>query len=176
MTAPLTVSRSELLKDGNDDAFRQCVHKLLAFSTRLEAIRSGFGELIGLSGIQYTILISVAHLDENNGIGVKRIARHLSLSGAFITIETGRLEKRGLVSKTQNPEDKRSVLVKLTRKGDALLAKLAPAQVEVNDTLFASLSRADFDRLNKMLAGMVRGSDDASAMLTYLSVKAASNN
>jgi DNA-binding MarR family transcriptional regulator len=98
------------------------------------------------------------------------------LSGAFITIETGRLEKRGLVSKTQNPEDKRSVLVKLTRKGDALLAKLAPAQVEVNDTLFASLSRADFDRLNKMLAGMVRGSDDASAMLTYLSVKAASNN
>lgn len=169
MTAPLTVSRPELLKDGTDDAFRKCVHSLLAFSTRLETVRSGFGQMIGLSGIQYTILITVAHLDESARVSVKRIAKHLSLSGAFITIETGKLEKKGLISKKQDSEDRRSVLVQITRKGNALLAGLAPIQVKVNDALFSSLSRQDFERLNRMLAGMVRGAEEATAMLAYLS-------
>lgn len=172
MAAPLTVSRPELLKDGTDVAFRKCVHKLLAFSVRLETIRSGFGERIGLSGIQYTILITVAHLNDNKGISVKRIARHLALSGAFITIETGKLEKKGLITKKQDPADRRAVLVQVTKKGGALLADLAPVQVKVNDVLFASLSRQDFARLNKMLAGMVQGADEAAAMIAYLSASA----
>jgi len=169
MTAPLTVSRPELLKNRTDDDFRQFVHRLLAFSTRLEAIRSGFGERIGLSGIQYTILVTVAHLDEDKGISVKGIAQHLALSGAFITIETGKLEKKGLITKKQDPEDRRSVLVQVTKKGCALLAELAPVQVRVNDVLFGSLRRRDFEQLNKLLAGMVRGAEDAAAMIAYLS-------
>ena len=171
MTAPLTVSRPELLREGTDDDFRRCVHNLLAYSARLETVRSGFGELIGLSGIQYTILITVAHLDDNKGIGVNRIARHLSLSGAFITIETGKLEKKGLVTKEQNPDDRRSVLVKVTEKGNAQLAELAPTQVQVNDALFASFSHKDFDRLNKLLLGMVQGAEDAAAMIDYILAK-----
>ncbi len=172
MTAPLTVSRPELLRNGNDDAFRQLVHGLLAFSTRLQTVRSGLAEMIGLSAIQYTILITAAHLDENNGIGVNRIASHLSLSGAFITVETGKLKKARLVTKKQNPEDRRSVLVQVTHKGNALLAKLAPTQVKVNDALFTSLGKKDFGQLHDMLAGMVRGAEDACAMVAYLSSRA----
>lgn len=172
MTAPLTVSRSELLRDGTDDAFRQCVHRLLAFSARLETVRSGFGQMIGLSGIQYTILITVAHLDESNGVSVKRIAKHLSLSGAFITIETGKLEKKGLITKRQDSADRRSVLVQIAKKGKALLADLAPMQVKVNDALFSSLSRQDFERLNRMLVGMVQGAEEATAMIAYLTSSA----
>lgn len=175
MHAPLTVSRPELLIDGTEDAFRQCVHRLLAFSARLESVRSGFGKIIGLSGIQYTILITVAHLDEKNGIGVNRIARHLSLSGAFITIETGKLEQKTLITKRQNPDDRRSVLVQVTDKGMALLAELAPTQVQVNDTLFASLSRDDLVMLNQMLPDMVSGADEANAMIDYLSRRAESD-
>jgi DNA-binding MarR family transcriptional regulator len=172
MAAPRTVSRPELLADGTDDAFRKCVHGLLAFSARLETIRSGFGERIGLSGIQYTILITVAHLNDNNGISVKQIGRHLALSGAFITIETGKLEKKGLITKKQDPQDRRAVLVQVTKKGSALLDELAPVQVKVNDILFGSLGRQDFERLNKMLVGLVQGADAAAAMIAYLSASA----
>ena len=172
MAAPLTVSRPELLRNGTDDAFRQFVHNLLAFSTQLQTVRSGFAEMIGLSGIQYTILITVAHLDENNGIGVNKIAGHLSLSGAFITVETAKLQKAKLVTKKQNPEDRRSVLVQVTQKGNALLAKLAPTQVKVNDALFKSLGKKDFAQLHDMIAGMIHGAEDACAMLAYLSSRA----
>ena len=61
------------------------------------------------------------------------------------------------------------MLVQVTKKGCALLAELAPVQVQVNDVLFGSLSRRDFDQLNKLLAGMVRGAEDAAAMIAYLS-------
>ena len=100
---PLTVSRPELLMDGSDAQFRQLVHRLLAYASSLEAIRAGLGEMIGLSGVQYTILICIAHLEEGRGVGVKAIADHLSYTGAFVTIETGKLAALGLVEKRQNP-------------------------------------------------------------------------
>ncbi len=164
MTAPLTVSRPELLRRKSDEHFRLFVHRLLAFSARLQSIRDSFGEHIGLSGVQYSILVTIAHLDEDDGVSVKDIANHLALSGAFITIETGKLEKNKLVTKKKNPRDGRAVLVKVTPEGNALLADLAPMQVDVNDTLFASLTREDFDRISELLPKMVRDADRACAI------------
>ena len=56
---PLTVSRPELLANGTDDGpFRAYLHGMLAFAARLEGVRDRFAALLGLTGIQYTILIS----------------------------------------------------------------------------------------------------------------------
>src|SRR5712671_3626088 len=111
---PLTVSRSELMIDGSDREFRSFVHGMLAFSARLEAVRSGFAAIIGLTGIQYTILISVNHLEQRGGVNIQRgevsvgmIAGHLHVSGAFVTIETGKLLKAGLLTKRPDPKDRR---------------------------------------------------------------------
>src|ERR1043166_1533407 len=93
--APLTVSRPELLDRGSDAEFRKFVHGLLAFASRLETVRAGFARLVGLTPIQYTILISVAHLEAAGDVSVNMLADHLQLSGAFITIETGKLLRQG---------------------------------------------------------------------------------
>ena len=166
--APLTASRQELLRDGSDAAFRLLVHRLLGFGALLETIRSGFAEMIGLTGIQYTCLISVRHLQDDRGVGVKRLAEHLSLSGAFVTIETGKLVRQGLLSKRANPEDKRRVLLSVTEKGQGLLAELAPVQRDVNDALFASLSAADADRLSALMSDLLSDARQALALLDYL--------
>lgn len=165
---PLTVSRPELLTEDGDVAFRRLVHDLLAFAARLETVRSSFAALIGLSGIQYTILISIAHLQGSQGVGVKAIAEHLSLSGAFVTIETRKLIKLDLVRKRTNPEDRRRVLLVITAKGRRLLADLAPVQREVNDVLFGSLDREDFQVLTKLTRGLLEGSRKAVALAGYL--------
>ena len=112
---PLTVSRNDLLTDGADSEFRQLVHRLLAFSARLETCRSGFGALLDLTGVQYTALISIAHLEGDDGVGVKTVADHLGLSGSFLTIVTGQLAKRGLVEKSTNPQDRRLFLIRWRR-------------------------------------------------------------
>jgi MarR family transcriptional regulator, organic hydroperoxide resistance regulator len=166
---PLTVSRRELIVGGSDSEFRTLVHNLLAFSARLEAVRSSFGTLIGLSGIQYTVLISIAHHQGDEGVGVKAISKHLSLSGAFATIEIGKLVKLDLVEKRVNPTDRRRVLLSVTEKGRDLLAGLAPVQQEVNDLLFEPLDKASFKQLLQLSRDLVTSADKAAAYADYLS-------
>jgi MarR family transcriptional regulator, organic hydroperoxide resistance regulator len=169
MIAPLTVSRAELLRGESDADFRTLVHGLLAFAARLESVRGGFARLVGLTGIQYTVLISVAHLEGAGDVSVNMLAGHLQLSGAFVTIETGKLLKRGLLTKRQDRTDRRRVSLKTTTKGRGLLRSLAPKQVAVNDVLFEFLDPPGFRQLLGMVERMTRCGDRAVSLLDYLS-------
>lgn len=166
---PLTVSRRDLLTEGDDGDFRQLVHRLLAFSARLETCRSGFGALLDLTGVQYTALISIAHLEGDDGVGVKTVADHLGLSGSFLTIVTGQLAKRGLVEKSTNPQDRRRVHLRVTEKGRELLEGLAPIQRDVNDLLFKPLDAKRFRALNDIFADLIQAADEATALIGYYS-------
>src|SRR5262245_36832632 len=92
---PITVSRPQLLTAGEDELFRQLVHDCLAFATRIHSVRGQFAELTGLSPAGYSILITIQHLQNSEGISVGEAAAHLHLSGAFVTIEVGKLVKLG---------------------------------------------------------------------------------
>jgi len=167
--AVLTVSRAELLDGGSDAEFRKLVHGLLAFATRLESVRAGLARLVGLSPSQYTILISVAHLEEDRDVCVNMLADHLQLSGAFITIESGKLVKQGLLTKTPDPSDRRRVSLRSTAKARRLLESLAPTQVAVNDVLFEFLDKALFRHFLGTLNRMGSCAERALLLLNYLS-------
>ena len=68
--------------------------------SKTRSMRSQLGQVIGLSGTQYTVLIAIAHLRrEDEKVGVNLVADHLHFSGAFITIEINKLVAAGLVEK-----------------------------------------------------------------------------
>ncbi len=161
----LTVSRGELLINGSDDAFRAMVHNLLAFAARLEQIRSRFGSFVGLSGVQYTILISIHHLQGDDGVGVKAIAEHLAFSSPFVTNETTKLVKLGLVDKRANPADLRRVRLKVSEKGAELLRQLVPVQQEINDVLFEPITAENYAAV-RALARNLRGSAEKASLLS----------
>jgi DNA-binding MarR family transcriptional regulator len=162
----LTVSRDALLTGGSDQTFRQFVHDMLAFAARIEEVRSRLGRVIGLAGHKYTVLIAIAHLqDQDGGVGINEIAEHLHLSGAFVTIETNGLLQAGLIVKKTNPVDRRRVLLSITPKAEALLNKLATVQSPVNDALFQCLSPADFRWLRRIISQLVDTGDDALRLL-----------
>lgn len=163
-TLPLTVSRPELLLNGTDSDFRGLVHRLLAFSARLETVRASFGAITGLSGIQYTTLISIAHLQGEHGVGVQAIAHHLSLSGAHMTIEIGKLVKSKLIKKRVNPDDKRRALLSITPLGKSLLIELATIQQEVNDVLFEPLDKKTFKMLLQLTKDLISSADKAATL------------
>ena len=168
-TVPLTVSRPELLRGESDADFRTLVHGMLAFAARLESVRGGFARLAGLTGIQYTVLISVSHLEGSGDVSINMLADHLQLSGAFVTIETGKLLKRGLLTKQPDRSDRRRVSLKTTAQGRRLLRSLAPTQVAVNDVLFEFLDAPGFRQLLGMVNRMTPCADRALALLKYLS-------
>jgi DNA-binding MarR family transcriptional regulator len=94
------------------------VHSLFGFLARHEAVRRGHAARIGLVGIEYTTLISIRHLDAEEGdVNVNRVADHLHLSGAFVTTITNKLLKRGLIHKSIDPQDRRRVKLQVSEKG-----------------------------------------------------------
>ena len=142
---------------------------MLAFAARLEGVRNGFAASVGLTGIQYTILISVSHLQRDGEVTVGAVASHLHLSGAFVTIETGKLLHLGLITKVQDLKDRRRVCLRVTSSGRQLLSDLAPVQVPVNDVLFAFLTADQFRALGAMIERIVACGDRALSLLDYLS-------
>jgi DNA-binding MarR family transcriptional regulator len=162
------VARPELLAGGTDRAFRQLVHDMLAFGGHIQEVRNRLAATIGLSGTQYTILISIAYLRAEGGVGINRLAEHLHLSGAFVTIEVNRLVDAGLVSKQTNLDDRRRVLLTLTAKGEGLLDRLRSVQLPVNDTLFESISAAEFDLLCRVMGRLVGNGGRALHLIDYL--------
>lgn len=168
-----TVTKSELMPGGDDQMFRTFIHDFLAFSARVDQCRAGFGDRLGISGIAYTTLISVAHLQGPEGVGVSRIAEHLHLSGAFVTIEVSKLVKAGLLHKRANQEDRRRVLLTVTPKAEKLLAQLVEIQAPVNDALFDCLSASEFRQLASMMARLVACGDKAVSLMSFLTAPVA---
>lgn len=161
----LTVSRKELLANGDDAMFRRVVHDALGFGARLQEIRDRFGEIIGLSGPAYSVLIAIEHLGEAEDVGVSRVSEHLHLSGAFVTIEVGKLVRKGLVDKRASERDRRRVVLTVTQLGRALLDELSPPQRSINDAIFDHFSRSEFREFARFIQWLVDDADRALALL-----------
>lgn len=168
---PLTASRPELLVGGSDREFRELVHDMLAFSSAIQEVRNRLGQQIGLSGTQYTLLISIARLSESNGeLGVNQLADHLHLSGAFVTIEVNKLVAAGLVTKTVNPDDRRRVVLAITEEARQRLRDLSHIQCPANDALFEPLEEKDFRALRDVMRRLADTGPRTLAVIDALTV------
>ena len=168
---PMTVSRPELLVDGSDRDFRRLVHGLFGFLARHEALRSAHAAYIGLNGMEYTVLISIAHLSADGDVSVKVVADHLHLSGAFITTITGALLRKRLIHKRTDPRDRRRVRLTVSEKAYELLARLAPVQRRANDVEFEALSAAEFRHLLGLIERLIASGDRALMLQARLAAE-----
>ncbi len=162
---PLSVSRTELLIDGSDAAFRRVIYGLFTCGARLHQCRDAFGAAIGLTGAQYTILIAGAHLQEERGIGIRALADYLQVATPHVTTEVGKLVKAGLLAKRPNPEDGRGVLVSVTAAGHAALEALSPFLREINDILFDGMTRDEFIALVRFIDKFANNTERAVARI-----------
>ena len=129
----------------------------------------GHARQIGLAGIEYTVLISIAHLSTGSNVSVTAVAQHLRLTGAFITNVCHRLQAHGLIAKRTDAADRRRVLLTVTAEGRQRLDELAPVQRRINDVEFGCLSREEFTQLLDLVERLVDSGDRAVALQSYLS-------
>ena len=66
------------------------------------------------------------------------ISERLLVASATMTATLDLLEHRGWIRRTPNPEDRRSVLVRITVEGQAAADQLPPASANSNGTLCPS--------------------------------------
>ena len=79
------------------------------------------------------------------------IASRLEIAPRSATGMVDTLEEAGLVQRTADPEDRRSVLVSLTDKGSTLVTAMADARRAGADELFGRLTKAQRTELLTLL-------------------------
>ena len=157
-----STSLRDLLDDGSDYRFRALIQDLFGLSARLERVREQFAAMAGVSGPQYSMMIAIARLaGDGGGVTVGELARHLHVSGTFATAESKKLEAVGYLARVANPADRRSVLLRLTAAGRALMDDLLPVVRAVNDELFRGMGRGEFEIVSREVAALVESCGDA---------------
>jgi DNA-binding MarR family transcriptional regulator len=153
---PLSVTRPEILVDGSDREFRRLIHRMLIGSARLAVVRESIAERIGVSGTQYTMLMSVLHLQGTTGVSITGLADYLEVTGPHVTGMIGKLAAKGFVRKAVNPKDRRGVLVRLTPMGRKRLLQAFVFISEVNDLLFEGVGREEYRAVANFNAKFIR--------------------
>ena len=160
---PPTVSHRALLVSGDDVAFRETLYLMVLAFGRLIACREAFGRALGLTGSQFAVLFGVAYRQGRDGVSIRALAEHVQLASTHVTTEVGRLVRKGLLAKAVNRRDRRGVLVKLTRAGEAAVRRVSPFLQRVNDLLFQGVRRREFAAVDGFLRNLARNGEQALA-------------
>ncbi|MEX2453742.1 MAG: MarR family winged helix-turn-helix transcriptional regulator [Rhodospirillaceae bacterium] len=166
---PQTTSRPQLLDEkGSDAEFRRTIYGIFTMTVNFDRIRERMATALGLSGIQYHILMVVAELSLEAAVTVSAVADRLHTSGAYVTMETKKLMRRGFLDKRPNPEDGRSVLLELTVEGREAIDAFAPHLRAINDELFDGIGPETFSQFRAIVDHMCRTSARAADMAEHI--------
>ncbi len=121
---------------------------------RQEAVFSRFGLNRGEVGVLSALRIS----GPPHRLSPTRLGRGLMLSSAGMTSRLDRLQRRGLVRRLPDPDDRRGVIVELTDQGlevvDAAVAAVAVSDRQLLERLDAREVKLLEGLLRKLLAGL----------------------
>ncbi|SMC48399.1 MarR family winged helix-turn-helix transcriptional regulator [Papillibacter cinnamivorans] len=118
--------------------FKTCINYLLTASQHeVFGLLSDRLSQYGVTPGQYGVL---SYLWEKEQANPKDLARELSLENSTISGVLDRMQKKGLIDRLLDPDDRRSIQVVLTPAGRALEADVLRAVDEVNEEV---LSRFD---------------------------------
>jgi DNA-binding MarR family transcriptional regulator len=152
-----------MLKSGGDVAFRETLYLMALTFGRLHTCREAFGRSLGLTASQFIVLIGTAYQQGSEGVSIRALSDHTQLAATHVTTEVGRLIDKGLLTKQASTLDRRSVLVRLSPKGEDAIRTVNPLLRRVNDLLFADVSREDFAAVSSFLERFALNSEYALA-------------
>src|SRR5215510_11910137 len=109
-----------------------------------------FAREIGIN-LTPTQWAAVSKLAETGPCSQNLLGRHTAMDVATIKGVIDRLTARGLTETSPDPEDGRRLLVSLTRSGQQLVEKAAPAAVAITKETLAPLDAKERETLTALL-------------------------
>lgn len=113
---------------------------------RVHAERALADEGIGFPE-QQVLMCLIAHGDFTQ----ERIARYLDIDKGAVAKTVAKLEQKGYVERTVNPQNKREKLVVATDRATRVFDKMRREYDVISARMFAGLSQDDVDRLEASL-------------------------
>jgi DNA-binding MarR family transcriptional regulator len=109
-------------------------------------------EPVGLELWEYDVLSALRRQGEPYSLPATTLARETDLSSGAMTNRIDRLEDRGLVSRHPDEDDRRSVIVRLTRKGQKVIDEAIQYRLDAADESMRELDASEL----RELAGLLR--------------------
>jgi DNA-binding MarR family transcriptional regulator len=106
----------------------------------------------GLTDVQFNLMMLLKYqTEEEEGLSQARLSNMMLVNRANITSLIDRMEKAELVVRTHAPSDRRTNIVKLTRRGKQLLADIEPLYTKEVKRIMAVLEQDEQKTLIRML-------------------------
>ncbi len=104
-------------------------------------------------------LKSLFFISREGSTNSRKLAAALGVTPSNMTGIVDRLVEQGLVSRQENPEDRRMLLLRATEEGEALLARLRESRISQLSGLLAHLSLEELATLAQALSSLVRAAE-----------------
>lgn len=111
-----------------------------------QALEAKFEEF-GISRATFDVLATLRRDGAPYRMTQRSLMHRLLRTSGGMSLRIDALEKEGLVTRSKDPEDRRSVLVTLAPRGLRLLEKVIPQHLANENALLKGLSKADRDQL-----------------------------
>ena len=105
----------------------------------------------GLNSATFDVLATLRRSGPPYALSPGDLLATTMVSSGTMTNRLDQLEKAGLVARTHNPEDRRSVIIALTEKGRAVVDEAVTAHVANQHRLVESLSSEERKQLDGLL-------------------------
>jgi DNA-binding MarR family transcriptional regulator len=136
------------------DLFSFQLQRLAGLSTRIAAL--SIRPKYGVTPREWRVLAVLNYLGE---VPLQELAKHSGLLKSQMSRTVSAMIDRGLIAKTANPEDGRSILLTLSAEGLALSRRILDASQERNAEMLSTLSRAEQQILMELLQRVTRTSN-----------------
>lgn len=124
------------------------VEAILYLYTEGRRVTKEIARHYGLTGPQVT---AVKMLEGLGDLSLSALSARMSAKNSTVTGIVDRMERDGLVQRVRSETDRRVILIRLTKKGAALAAKIPLESMQIFTTALASLSEPEREQLMTLL-------------------------
>ncbi|MBB6377104.1 DNA-binding MarR family transcriptional regulator [Pseudonocardia eucalypti] len=137
---PLQARTQELWSERNpglDTSAMQVVALVKRITVLLDRAVEPVYDGAALTTAEVELLVPLRHAE--SPVTAARLADRLGMSRAGVSKTLGKLEKRGLITRTVNPADRRAAPITLTPEGKDVIDTVFPRELEAHTQLLAGL-------------------------------------
>ncbi|GAA1949891.1 hypothetical protein GCM10009838_01210 [Catenulispora subtropica] len=104
-----------------------------------------------LTPADFQALVTLRRIGAPYQMGQAELMRALGLTSGTISLRLARLERRDIVVREPDPQDKRGATVRLTTQGLELFERIAPAHLRGEERMLSALTSEEQDQLAALL-------------------------
>lgn len=142
-----------------DPSAKEVTGRIVRLASLFQQAYTGTFEPLGLNDGDYGVLAPLRRAGAPHQLTPTELARHRMMTSGGMTAALDRLERKGLVARVPNPDDRRGSLVQLTDTGRDVIDEAMKQHVLTEQRLVSGLDEHERDQLRILLRKLLRTVD-----------------